>query len=499
MSNFPTQSHGNNYRPILNANALRNLLRILFKQKSTILIVSLAIAALFFVVAVLMPPTYRATAALMIERNDQSQKALMFRMDLRSYYDNVNWLNSEIETIKSYPVALGAIQEIGPGLFQRNKANASADSSIELENLAMRFLNELKVNNIKNSNIVTLSYESRDRELAKQAVNQVIDVYRKFRSDLGRNTDEYAFLEDQLAFVGQQLDTLEKKQSKFREEQQLISPDTQKDIILERLADYEKKLTAVRARRMVKAAQLQVIRKQLERTAALSIPATESSDSPSREEYIGKLKGDLLNLELQRANLLEKFTPEYEEVIILDKQIETTREKIRTEIEQILELEEVAIRTLSAEEQVYINAIENTQDELRKLSTTEKDFSQLSRGVTDNQEIFSLLFKQKEEARITLNNSESDIKIRVITPATSQPGPVKPKRNIMVAFGILIGFLSGITLAFLREYFHRTIDTPIQLEELSHLPVFGYVKNISWSELAKHYLLQTINPKEAKS
>ena len=95
-----------------------------------------------------------------------------------------------------------------------------------------------------------------------------------------------------------------------------------------------------------------MIKEQLSNGGTLNIPSTESSDSPSREKYIAKLKGELLDMEIRKEKLLQKFTPQYKEVVDLEQEIIATRLKIENEIEQIVQMEETAIKALSAEEQV---------------------------------------------------------------------------------------------------------------------------------------------------
>jgi uncharacterized protein involved in exopolysaccharide biosynthesis len=55
-------------------------------------------------------------------------------------------------------------------------------------------------------------------------------------------------------------------------------------------------------------------------------------------------------METQRERLLQKFTPEYEEVVNLNQQIVATKAQIRNEIQQIISMEESALHALDAEE-----------------------------------------------------------------------------------------------------------------------------------------------------
>ena len=55
-------------------------------------------------------------------------------------------------------------------------------------------------------------------------------------------------------------------------------------------------------------------------------------------------------MEIRRERMLQKFKPQYEEVVDLNKQISATKAKIRSEIREIVNMEMASIRALKAEE-----------------------------------------------------------------------------------------------------------------------------------------------------
>jgi len=55
---------------------------------------------------------------------------------------------------------------------------------------------------------------------------------------------------------------------------------------------------------------LKVINDQMSNSDKANILVVESSNSLSREKYIAKLRGEMLDLQLRRDQLLQKDTPE---------------------------------------------------------------------------------------------------------------------------------------------------------------------------------------------
>ena len=84
-----------------------------------------------------------------------------------------------------------------------------------------------------------------------------------------------------------------------------------------------------------------------------------------------------------------------------------------------------------------------------------------------SQETFS---KRREEAKTaTAENVPSDISI--LSRAFPSNGPVFPKKTVVIPLGLLVGFLTGFSLGFLRQYFDHTFKKPSDVENYLGLPV----------------------------
>lgn len=260
----------------------------------------------------------------------------------------------------------------------------------------------------------------------------------------------YKFFEEQLKIADKKLRELEQRQASFKSKEAILSPETQVKILLTKLADYEKSLTENKTKRIGKEARLAVIR-ELQKTGSTNIPATEVSDSPSREKYIAKLRGELLDMEIRKDELLQRFRPTYKEVVELEHNIAATQKKIQREIQQIIEQEETAVKVLRAEERELKKLIDQTNQQVKEFSQKEYEIAQISRGIDDNRAVYSMLLKQREEARISGAKSERDVKIKVISPAVIPNKPVKPKKLLNLVLAMILGLTGGFGLAWYQE------------------------------------------------
>ncbi len=460
--------------------SLRSFLFVLFKRKKIIITFFLAVVGVVTIGSFLMPKIYKAESKILVEKEVDSEKALLFRMNFPQGYEKYDFVNAEMEIMQSYPVISDIVKKFRlDTLGQTDQPLPEEEKENNFARAIKNFQESIEVENPKNSNIITISYESKDPRLAADVVNTFLQTYIAYRSEISSESEGYKFLEDQMLIADKKLGALEQHQADFKEQKEIGSPEAQRVILLTRLTDYEKSLTEAKTKRIGKEAKLAVIIEQLKEGNDISIPSTESSDSPSREKYIAKLKGELLDMELRRGQLLQKFTPQYEEVVNLNNQIEATKTKIENEIQQIVRMEQTAVRALAAEERVLQNSIDQIKTELREFAQTEYEFTQISRGIDDNRDIYSMLLKQREEARLSLAKLERGVKIKVVSPAVAPREPVRPKKMLNIVLALFLGITGGLGLAFFMEYFDHTINTPDDLEKYTGIPVLGSVREIN--------------------
>jgi succinoglycan biosynthesis transport protein ExoP len=468
-----------NQNPAMQPTSMLNFVSILFKRKKIILSFFFSVVLIVTIFSFIQSPIFQASSKLLLERDVDSEKSLLFRMTLTEPKSD-DWLNSEIEILNSYPVAAKVVETLGLDQPEEKEPDLTQDEKTTKQQQTIRlFQKKLVVENLPKSNVLEVSYESKDPELAAAAVNNVIEVYIGHRSEISNESDTYKFFEEQMHIADERLRDLEKSQAEYRQKEEVISPEGQNEILMSRLSDYEKSFTEVRTKRIGKEAKLAVIKQQLEKSGEISIPSTESSDSPSRVEYISKLKSDLLEMEMERERLLQKFTPKYQEIVNLENEIAATKKKIENEIHQIVEMEDASIRALKAEENALRSSINQIKGELKKLTQKEYEYAQISRGIDDNREVYSMLLKQREEARISLAKLEKGVKIKIISPAVVPTDPVKPKKRVNILLGIFLGIFGGLGLAFFIEYFDHTITTPAELEKYTGMNVLGSVRETS--------------------
>ena len=459
--------------------SIRTLIEILFKRKVILLSCLGTSLAIGISCSLLMQPVFLASSTLLLEKEAPTEKAVLLRLNQPNYDSGYEWINSEISIMQSYPVAataFAALQDNAPMTADSIFAGTAGD--LHVDKKISRFQDNLNITGGRNSNLVEINYEHASPAFAAQAVRAIVDVYIRHRAKISKESEEYRFFEQQLDAAAERLKELEARQNDFKQNQEIISPDQQHSILLSQLADFQKSLTEVRTKRISKQSRLEVLKNQMSSGTDFSIPATETSNSPSWERHIAKLKGDLFNYELELNKLKERFAVRHSDVIQLEKQIREVKLQIAREVENILQDDELAVQALQAEEKELQAAIDKIKTEIKAFSQKEFEYNQISRGISDTEEVYSMLLRQREEARISLAKLENEVRVKTISPAIVSQDPIRPKKKLYVAFALFAGSAIGLAIILVLELLDRTIMSPEDLEKYTGLTSLGAVGEI---------------------
>lgn len=169
------------------------LLRILFARKWVVLITLGTCLGAAVIVGLLLPPRYPASARVLLDnfKPDPVTGQMISAAGLRSF------TGTQLELIKDYRIAGEAVDKLG----LTNNASLVAAWQSETGGfgdfrrwLADRIVRRVQVRLVENSNIMELTYEGPEPEIARRTVNALRDAYienaLRFRTDpAGRTAD----------------------------------------------------------------------------------------------------------------------------------------------------------------------------------------------------------------------------------------------------------------------------------------------------------------------
>jgi capsular polysaccharide biosynthesis protein len=174
---------------------------------------------------------------------------------------------------------------------------------------------------------------------------------------------------------------------------------------------------------------------------------------------------------------------------------------LTTAIDTLFGKLETDVSVLRAKEATLADSLAAFKNEAIEINAKRLEYSKLKGEVASTEELYNLLFQQLKETSITGDLERNNITIlESARTATNITEPLR--REQIITFGVIIGVFLGIGLAFLFEYFDKTIKNPEDVEQYLGLPVLGtipkidknqnkvYGKSSTLSAQKKHYALE---------
>ena len=103
----------------------------------------------------------------------------------------------------------------------------------------------------------------------------------------------------------------------------------------------------------------------------------------------------------------------------------------------------------------------------------------LTRDVESGQQVYMQLLNKEQELKITEASTVGDV--RIVDPAITQPGVLKPKKGLIILGAIILGLMLSIVGVLLRSLFNRGIESPQVLEEHG-ISVYASIPLSEWQK-----------------
>jgi len=469
---------------------LRDFLEIGFRQRRVIINSFLGIFSVALLLAFLLPRKYEAQMKILV-RHERAESVVSPERE-----SPVQWrtevseeeLQSEAELIKSRDLLTKVViacdlQNLGLSSFW-NRAWDKDDQRIS--RAVLRLEKNLTVQPIKLTNLISVSYRSRDPQLVARVLNSLASLYLEKHLAMHRAPGEFEFFHQQAEEYRKALANAEAKLTDFSREQGVVSPALEKEIAVRKLAEFEAEAKSARATIAATRQSIRTLESQLATLPKRETTQVRTSDNPQLME---RMKSKLLELELKRTELLTKFEPTYRPVQEVEEQIAQTREAIATAEKTPLRDEITdrdptyeALRSELAKSKTELAATEARAAAMSALVRTYRTESQqldhkevlhegILRAAKSDEENYMLYLHKQEEARISdALDQQRFSNVVVAEPATV---PLAPQGRWLLAvfLGGLIACLVSVMLAVVVDRWDPSFRTPDEVESFLGAPV----------------------------
>ncbi len=446
---------------------LRDYLIILAKRKRLIIFTALVVGFLSFIIAMRKPSVFEAVSSVKVEQS-KTVAGLFLEAFTWNAWDHIA---SESEVIRSTPVVIRVCQSLGlvpPELsleeIQQSEQHMAAVRGVQ---------GQIRTEQEGSTNIINIVVSAGDADRAKRIANTVAEAYRAYhihaRTHEARRTRE--FIGNQLLETQSKLEGSEKRLRDFKEQHKLITFDAEVNLTLSKLQSAQTELQQVQ-REIEESASMG---RRLEKSTIGSLDEmlAERPYVEAGNTILSKLNSSLVELILNRNNLLIDYTTEHPQVKGLDEKIQDIRREMLRELRN----QEAAYRQRAV---VLEEEVSGIMDRNRNLPEYEIQLSQLQRDVRVNEDLFSLLRTKHQEAEI--REKEHADEVSVIRTA-DHGVRISNKRVATTGVGLLLGLMVGLLLALFRETLDTSIGTIEDVERYLQIPVLGVIPHIDVNEL----------------
>lgn len=456
---------------------LRDYWHVLKKRKWWFLGTLLGTVVVVLLVTFLMSPIYKVTATLQIIQDNPS--ALMGGQSsdplgvLTGSSELDRFYETQYKILQSPTLAYGLIDTLKlkehPSYKQMERDNPKDPPEVIRQKYADYMLENLKVEPVKNSYLVDVSYKSTDKKLAYEVAATIQKEYLKL--SMSTRQQSYAMLREwldkELTRLGKNLEISEQRVFANGQQKDFLSLEAPEvNVTIQKYIEVSKLLTAAQADKAGKEAQYRQIKES-------------GADAPliTNNPLIQQLRQQLIGLEAQVTGSNKIFGPNYPEHSAETAKMRELRQRLNREVKR----QEISIRAdyeaASRAEQLVQKEFDLQKAKVVDLQNELVNHHVLKRDLQTNQTLYEALLARMKEASVAGTMVASNVS--VITSAARPYVPWLPKPLLFIALAPLLGSIFGVVTAFFVEYLDSSIKTTEEMEKICHIPSLGIVPLIA--------------------
>lgn len=470
--------------------SMRDLMAVGFRQRRIILNSFLGILSIAVLLAFLLPKKYVAQMKILVRHERAEPVVSPERESPLQWQTQVSEeeLQSEAELIRSKDLLRKVVmacdlQNSGRSPLWNIKENADDE---KITRAVQTLDKDLKIEPIKLTNLISVSYTSKDAQLAAKVLNSLASLYLEKHLAMHRAPGQFEFFHQQAEEYRKALANAEERLTNFSRDQGVVNPGLEKDISVRKLAETEAALKADQTMVAETRQRIQTLGSQLAALPQREMKEVRTADNP---QLMQTLKSKLLELQLKRTELVSKFAPTYRPVQEVEEQLAQTRAAIdaaekaplrdettdRDPTYEALRGELAKAKTELAATQARVSAtsslINSYRAESEQLDRKDLLHQDMLRTAKADEENYLLYLRKEEEARISDALDQQRFSNVVVAEPATVPVTPQARRMPVIIFGSFLAALVSVALAFVTDRWDPSFRTPEEVETFLGSPV----------------------------
>jgi len=459
----------------------RSLLRI------CVLTTLIAIIAAIFITD--LPPIYKASTVLQLQV--QQTKPIAIQGVLQNDVNNKDYFQTQIEILRSDLITEKVITKLNlsqhPYYTQRkinsqlnrvindiinviSPAKLTEPTVINPQVLIGQIKAAVNVSLIKNTQLLTISYEHNSPVLAALIANTYADVYIQHNRDfrIQQTVNASLWLKEGVQALKDNLNLAERNLTTFLQQENLIDDSGVDNFTAKELQNLTAKLNNIRSELI----SAQTLYKQISEAQNLDLLTSTSIKAFSNQSVLIKLRHDYTQAKNNKEELSKRYGPYHDKMIKANTQLSVAKDNAQNALQQVALGFKKNITLLEQNEAAIIAALEVKKTEHRTQIKQKARYKELNRELASSNELYNMFLMRLKETNLTndLNLSTATITDKAKIPLS----PFKPKRALILVLVILLTLMLLVAHALIHAVFFVNQDnvTNLQAPLLGSLPDF---------------------------
>jgi len=438
-------------------------------------------------------PNYMNTQ-LQLLQNPDLMRAVVIRLGL---HRDPNVFSAESEgmfsaisrlfTKEDGPKPKGATLPVisGTATNELDDQNLSDEEKKRVARYAGLLIAGLDVSQIDKTNIVQVTVESTNPEIAPKVADMVAELF--IQRDAEKELEVAQKIYDQITKSIEELKlTISQQEQEFIDQMKSaklpLGEGKGTNLLVDNLQFLNTNLQNVRQERQKLETQLDAIAKSREQSRAVgaedrSLQSRAGANPTTTESNSDRARGIDSELAKARAELAElrvKYTDENPKIKVVLAKIERLRKEVAdSEQAQVINIE-ADIRALKAQEEKLSRQFATAVSATTEQGQSEIKITTLAREVLQNRNLLDNYIQKQKEQELAIASGRPD-NLKIDTRASKSAAPVGPKRNRNIVLAFLLTFAAGVGVAFLLDYLDDSIKTSDDVGRYLGLPTLALI------------------------
>ena len=460
-------------------NALRVFAFSLYVRKTLVLVIFIVVVVFALLMAIFLPPVYRATAKFTISIPKKidplaPETAYDFKNQFRRQ------LNQQKELLTSNRVLIKVMEQLSYGNTNKpSKWLGQLRSKLEVT--------PPKGETFEGTSSFHVNFDDSNPHRAARFADAIARAFMDTFNQLAQEKADYSytFFKEQTKELFQKLKAKEKKLRDYEREQavlliEILNLDASKG------AGVETSPNSLLTRALGKYHQLQEDLAGIQisiNTMALQLDNKNIPVVLPDMEVSGRaltvFKRKVAQLQIQLNEMKPRFRERFELMRQVEKELSLNIDSLKNELERTVQAKRIQAQSIEARLGELDNVISGLKDQIRITAKERATYEQLKSDYDLARQAYLAATSQLEQARLGQAVDSEKHNLTLIDPAIVPEKPYKPNRMLIVLLGIIAGAMLGVSTVLMLDFSDHSLRSNEEIEYHLDIAVLGSIPKMS--------------------